>query len=84
MAVFNAAGVQLGYLTAERAPLIGRFIEEGRPIEAAFQRRAEFGCWIRIAFDGETLVLPDERGVDEGRPTRTVVRDEFDQREYEE
>ena len=85
MAVYNAAGVQLGYLTAERAPMMNRFIAEGRPIEAVFQQRAEFGCWVRVAIDGEPMVLPDaptrnDLIADHPRP---VDRDEYDQREWD-
>lgn len=53
VAVFSARDVQLGYLRAEQAPWIGGMIVGGREIQAVFQRATPFGCWIRVAFDGE-------------------------------
>ncbi|WP_246346993.1 HIRAN domain-containing protein [Sphingomonas jinjuensis] len=58
IAVFSARGVQLGYLTAERAPWIGGMLKNGREIAAVFQAQASFGAWIRVAFDGEKPFLP--------------------------
>lgn len=58
VAVFSCRGVQLGYLTAERAPWIGKMMREGREIAAIFQAYASFGGWARVAFDGEAPVLP--------------------------
>ena len=58
IAVFSARGIQIGYLKAERAPRIGQIMREGREVRAVFQRPAEFGAWIRVAFDGEEPVLP--------------------------
>jgi hypothetical protein len=57
VAVFSARGIQLGYLTAERAPWIGKLIREGRELQAVFQRESHFGAWIRLAFDGEAPVV---------------------------
>jgi len=67
VAVFSARGVQLGYLTAERAPWIGGMIRQGREVRAIFQWPARFGAVIRAAFDGEQpsiegLVKPAEAG----------------------
>jgi hypothetical protein len=59
VAVFSARGVQIGYLTAERAPWIGGMIREGREVRAIFQHRTNWGAVIRAAFDGEEPVLPD-------------------------
>jgi len=61
IAVFSCRGVQLGYLTAERAPLIGRDLRIGREIQAIFQGKTAYGCAIRVAFDGEVPSLPDEK-----------------------
>jgi hypothetical protein len=60
VAVFSARGVQLGYLTAERAPWIGKLIREGRELQAVFQAEAQHGAWIRVAFDGEVPVVSAE------------------------
>jgi hypothetical protein len=56
IAVFSERGVQLGYISAERAPRIGSFMAE-HDIIAVFQRPSEFGAWIRASFDGEPPVL---------------------------
>lgn len=53
IAVFSERGVQLGYLTAERAPLIGKYMRDGHEPHAIFQSAASFGAYIRVAFDGE-------------------------------
>ena len=58
VAVFSARGVQIGYLTAERAPWIGSMLAEGKEVHAIFQRKASFGAFIRAAFDGEDPTLP--------------------------
>lgn len=57
--VLSARGIQIGYLTAERAPWIGGMISNGRQIEAVFQSASSFGAHVRIAFDGEMPVLPE-------------------------
>ncbi len=62
VAVKSARGVQIGYLTAERAPRIGALIRQGREVRAVFARATPFGCWIRAAFDGEDPDLPEDWG----------------------
>lgn len=57
VAVFSARGVQIGYLTAERCGRIGALIRQKREVEAVFQREAQHGAWIRVAFDGEKPVV---------------------------
>lgn len=61
VAVFSARGIQLGYLTAERCGRIGALIREGREVRAIFQGEADFGAWIRVAFDGAEPDLPLQR-----------------------
>lgn len=61
IAVFSERGVQIGYLTAERAPLIGRRMNQGHEVQAIFQLATPFGAWLRVAFDGEAPVLPPDR-----------------------
>jgi len=51
IAVDSCRGVQIGYVTAERAPMLGTLLGRAE-IRAVFQRRATFGAWIRVAFDG--------------------------------
>jgi hypothetical protein len=58
IAVFSHRGVQIGYLTAERAPWIGKLIRDGREVQAVFQEESERGAWIRVAFDGAVPELP--------------------------
>lgn len=58
VAVFSERGVQIGYVMAERCGRIGALIREGREVLAIFQDEAQFGAWIRVAFDGEEPVLP--------------------------
>ena len=53
-------GVQIGYLTAERAPRISQLIRQGRELRAVFQADTTFGSWIRVAFDGREPSLPRE------------------------
>lgn len=60
IAVYSKRGVQLGYLTAERAPRITRIIES-HEVRAIFQRPATYGAVIRAAFDGEDPTLPPEK-----------------------
>ena len=62
VAVFSSRRVQIGYLTAERAPRIGQLLRSGREIRAVFQAASDFGAWIRVAFDGEEPRLPDDEG----------------------
>ncbi len=61
VAVYSARGIQLGYLTAERAAYIGGLIRSGRDHQAVFQAPAQFGAWIRLAFDGAVPIVPDQR-----------------------
>ncbi|WP_242137351.1 HIRAN domain-containing protein [Sphingomonas sp. TREG-RG-20F-R18-01] len=63
IAVFSARNVQIGYLTAERAPWIGGMLSQGRELHAVFQSASEFGAVIRIAFDGAKPELPDVEAV---------------------
>lgn len=58
IAVFSERGIQLGYLTAERAPRIGALIRQGRGVTTVFQGPARHGAWIRAAFDGEMPIVP--------------------------
>jgi hypothetical protein len=61
VAVFNATGIQMGYLSAERAPWIGGMLLKNRVITAVFQATAGYGAVIRVAFDGEKPELPPVR-----------------------
>lgn len=63
VAVFSTAGVQLGYLPANRAPYVGQQIRRGSA-SAIFQGRGERGFFVRIAFDGDVPALPPAREAD--------------------
>lgn len=58
VAVFSCRNVQIGYLSAERAPRIGALMA-GNEVVAVFQRALDAGAWIRVSFNGETPVLTD-------------------------
>ena len=62
--MFSSRGVQIGYVTAERAPWIGKLLGE-REVRVVFQGHAKFGAWARVAFDGEEPVLPAVKAVGE-------------------
>lgn len=68
VAVFSARAVQIGYITAERAPWVRRILRSGREATAVYQRKSEWGAWIRVAFDGEQPVVAietvDDRSVE--------------------
>jgi hypothetical protein len=57
IAVFSADDMQMGYLPAERAPYVGMMMRRGI-VTAIFQGATARGGFVRIAFDGETPVLP--------------------------
>lgn len=56
--VVSERGVQLGYLTAERAPWIGAKISAGVEVRAIFQSNSGSSAVIRVTFDGSDPVLP--------------------------
>lgn len=53
VAVFSERGVQIGYITAERAPWIGGRLRQGTPVVALFQGMAGSVAYIRLRFGGE-------------------------------
>jgi hypothetical protein len=65
IAVFSCRQVQIGYISAERAPRIGALMGE-HEIQAVFQRPSEFGAWARVTFDGTPPLLT---------PTMLVAQD---------
>ena len=56
--VVSVRGVQIGYLTADRAAWIGGMLRGGRDVAAVFQQVTPMGAAIRVAFDGAVPVLP--------------------------
>ena len=57
-AIVGERGTQLGYVSAGRAPLIGKRMKEGETI-ADFQAMHGSGAYIRIRFGGGVPTLPD-------------------------
>lgn len=66
IAVYSERDVQLGYLTAERSPLILKYVRDGHEPRAIFQSAASFGAYIRVAFDGERPLLPAAPAAQQG------------------
>lgn len=58
IAVFSSRGVQIGYLTAERAPWIGSKLAGGVEIRAVFQSKTDYGAHIRANLVGADPTLP--------------------------
>jgi hypothetical protein len=58
VAVISPQGVQLGYLTAERAPYINARISRGEPVSAIFQGMEGGVAFIRVRFGGGFPTLP--------------------------
>lgn len=61
VAVHNREGMQMGYLSAERAPWIGGMIPNGREIACIFQESSQHGAVIRVGFDGVVPKVPTPR-----------------------
>lgn len=61
IAVFSARGVQIGYLTAERAPFIGAMLRNGTKVVAIFQASTPTGAVIRVGLDGAQPRLPENK-----------------------
>lgn len=58
VAVWSMRGVQLGYLTAERAPWIGARLRDGEEVAAVFQGLGEGVAYVRARFGGGEPTLP--------------------------
>lgn len=57
IAVWSERGVQIGYLSAERAPYIGRRMQ-GEAIVAVFQALQGNAAYVRVRFGGGQPTLP--------------------------
>lgn len=62
IAVFSARGVQIGYVTAERAPHIGKLLRSGQDVAAVFQELDTTAAYVRARFGGGKPTLPAGRG----------------------
>ena len=58
IAIWSDRGVQLGYVSAERAPLIGKRMKEEEAV-AVFQAMHGNGAYIWFRFGGSVPTLPD-------------------------
>lgn len=60
IAVFSSRGVQIGYVTAERAPWTGNKMAAGADVRAVFQCATHFGALIRVNLEGEEPTRSDD------------------------
>lgn len=58
IAVYSERGVQLGYISSQRAVRIAQLIRQGHTITAIFQEATRFGAVARVSFDGTVPDLP--------------------------
>ena len=72
VAVFSLRGVQMGYLSAERAPLIGRRMQQ-EDYAVVFQALAGSIGYVRIRFAGGAPTLPEPD--DSTQPSRSAQYD---------
>jgi hypothetical protein len=56
--ILSARDVPLGYVPAERAPLIARLLKQREGVPAIFQGIAGTTAFIRLSLDGTVPVLP--------------------------
>lgn len=66
IAVYSTRGIQIGYIRAERAPMISKAMRDGI-VSAIFQQKERWGATIRAHLDGSVPVLPlptDSRAAD--------------------
>lgn len=61
IAVFSSRGVQIGYLTGERAPWIGSKLASGVDVCAVFQSKTDYGALIRANLEGAAPILPQPK-----------------------
>jgi hypothetical protein len=74
VAVFSARDVQVGYLSAERAPMIGARIRRGEVVEAIYQGMTGSIAYIRVRFGGGMPSLPVSA---EARSQPVATEDDF-------
>lgn len=59
VAVYSCRGVQIGYVPADRAPRLAALLARGVTVRALFQGLVPPRAWIRVAYHGDTPVLPE-------------------------
>lgn len=77
VAVYSHRGIQIGYVKAERAPLMGSWLARGRITDVIFQEAAPWGATIRIGLDGEEPVLPMAARTYDALAEATVAHTDF-------
>lgn len=77
VAVFSVRGVQIGYLTAERAPWIGGKLRAGEVYQAVFQEMTATAAVIRLRFGGGAPILPKPQPRVFKEPPIDPISDEF-------
>ncbi len=58
VAVYSERGVQLGYISSQRAVRVAQLIRQGHTITTIFQEATRFGAVARVSFDGTVPDLP--------------------------
>lgn len=58
IAVYSERGVQLGYISSQRAVRVAQLMRQGHTIIAIFQEATRFGAFARVSFDGTVPELP--------------------------
>ncbi|MGA1798538.1 HIRAN domain-containing protein [Sphingomonas sp. 4RDLI-65] len=71
VAVFSIRGVQMGYLSADRAPFIGRRMQS-EDFVVVFQALVGTMGYVRIRFGGDAPTLPEATATE--RPVRASTR----------
>lgn len=83
VAVFSERGIQLGYLSAERAPFVGALIKAAAgEVTAVFQEEQAEIAVIRVRFGGGAPTLPrpraeTDRGATNSGARRDAIEGEF-------
>ena len=66
--VWSSRGVQVGYVSAERAPWIGSRIRAGEECQAVMQGLDGWSGYIRVRFGGDAPSLPPAPAASESPP----------------
>jgi hypothetical protein len=59
VAVHSERGIRIGYVTAERCGLVGKWLREGAECRAVFQEAGRTHAVIRARFGGGAPTLPE-------------------------
>lgn len=78
IAVISARGIQIGYVTAERAPYIGGRMARGETVTAIFQGLEGAVAFIRVRFGGGMPTLPQQPDVPPASPGPDRQREPYD------